>query len=151
MPQVGDLRGVLSPDFTFVDSATIVAVVPPLPPGSAPIQIQINVGGTSDPFPFEVRGFVTGSEFIRGDCNDDGSFDIGDAVFLLASLFVMGPFPSCDDACDANDDGLLNIADAVYKLAALFSMGPPPPPPHPGCGVDPTADGLDCGSYGHCP
>lgn len=90
-------------------------------------------------------------EFVRGDCNRDGSTNIADAVFLLIYLFGAGSAPSCDDACDCNDDGVLNIADAIYKLVALFGSGPPPPSPNPGCGPDPTADALSCASYPPCP
>ncbi len=77
--------------------------------------------------------------------------DIGDPIFLLSELFSGGAPANCDDACDMNDDGLKDIGDAVYALSALFSGGPPPPPPHPSCGSDPTADMLDCGSFAGCP
>ncbi|MGE3166681.1 MAG: hypothetical protein AB7O52_17400 [Planctomycetota bacterium] len=92
-------------------------------------------------------------EFIRGDCNVDTSFNIGDAIFGLSALFggQAAPQPVCDDACDANDDGSVDIADMISMLNGLFgSPATPPPAPHPGCGVDPTGDGLDCGAYG-CP
>lgn len=91
-------------------------------------------------------------EFRRGDSNADGNFDISDAVYSLAALFTPGaPSPSCADAGDANDDGGYDISDAVYTLASLFTPGAPlPGAPHPTCGVDPTADTLDCASY-PCP
>ncbi|OUU23371.1 MAG: hypothetical protein CBC13_05830, partial [Planctomycetia bacterium TMED53] len=89
-------------------------------------------------------------EFVRGDCNADGGFNIADAIFLLASLFSGGPAGTCSDACDANDDGGVNIADAIFSLAALFSGGPAPTPTS--CGVDPTdTDVLDCVSFPPCP
>ena len=89
--------------------------------------------------------------FLRGDCNDDGNIDIADPVFLLNELFSMGDPANCDDACDMNDDGLKDIGDPVYGLSALFSDGPPPPAPNPSCGIDPTPDTLDCGSFAGCP
>ncbi|MFQ5653445.1 MAG: hypothetical protein ACE5GW_01780, partial [Planctomycetota bacterium] len=89
--------------------------------------------------------------FVRGDCNADALFNIADPIFMLAFLFSSGPLPLCDDSCDGNDDGALDIADPVYKLAALFSSGPLPPAPHPGCGVDPTADLLGCAAFPPCP
>ncbi|MCA8962072.1 MAG: hypothetical protein KDC38_16210 [Planctomycetes bacterium] len=89
-------------------------------------------------------------EFVRCDCNRDGSGDIGDAIFTLGLLF-MGGTPSCADACDSNDDGSINIADVIYCLSILFTGGPPPPPPYPGCGPDPTPDALRCDSYPLCP
>ena len=82
--------------------------------------------------------------FSRGDINGDGSFDIGDPIFLLDYLFNDATRPPCDDAGDMNDDGGLDIGDAVFGLAALFSGGPPPSDPHPGCGEDPSADPLLC-------
>ena len=93
-----------------------------------------------------------GAEFQRGDCNTDGSFNIADAIFTLASLFGGGPAGSCTDACDSNDDGSVNIADPIYSLAALFSGGQMPDPPSPGsCGYDATdSDTLDCEKYNAC-
>ena len=93
-----------------------------------------------------------GPTFKRGDCNADGSFNIADAIFMLAALFSGGPAGTCQDACDGNDDGSLNIADAIYVLAALFSGGPSPSAPGTTtCGEDPTTDTLDCASFVACP
>ncbi|MEM7263036.1 MAG: hypothetical protein AAF488_13675, partial [Planctomycetota bacterium] len=87
-------------------------------------------------------------EFQRGDCNADGSKNIGDAITLLDLLFSGGGPVLCDDACDANDDGGVNLGDAVTLLNFLFTGGSIPSPST--CGVDPTADSLECGSY-PCP
>ncbi|MEM7263288.1 MAG: hypothetical protein AAF488_14965 [Planctomycetota bacterium] len=96
---------------------------------------------------------VSATSFERGDTNDDGGFDISDAIFGLGALFVLGaPQPTCFDAADANDDGTFDISDAVATLSALFVPGSPSPPaPFGACGADPTTDGLDCGSFGSCP
>ena len=85
------------------------------------------------------------SEFIRGDCNGDEAFNISDPIRLLSLLFSSMAV-DCDDACDANDDGGLDLGDAIYLLGAIFSGGDDPPAPHPGCGLDPTPDGLGCAS-----
>jgi len=90
-------------------------------------------------------------EFERGDCNADGGYDIGDAIFTLAALFSGGATPVCADACDANDDGAVDIGDPIYTLAALFSGGSPPDEPRGQCGPDPTADGLPCDANPACP
>lgn len=91
-------------------------------------------------------------EFGRGDCNSDATFNIADAVAGLGILFAGDPAPTCVDACDANDDGAFDIGDMIYILANLFSGGAAIPAPAPGtCGVDPTADGLDCASFSPCP
>ncbi len=87
---------------------------------------------------------VLGTNFLRGDVNDDGSLDIGDGVNLLAYLFTGGTEPGCLDGADTNDDGQVNIADAVLVLSHLFTGGPPPAIPFSSCGIDPTDDLLDC-------
>ncbi|MGE4633331.1 MAG: dockerin type I repeat-containing protein, partial [Planctomycetota bacterium] len=102
----------------------------------------------------EGGGGPVGTEFLRGDINLDGGRNVADAVFLLASLFVPGSDPlACFDAADCNDDGGANVADAVYLLSSLFIPGSPAPPAPSGpeCGVDPTADSLECAQPGICP
>jgi len=89
-------------------------------------------------------------QFQRGDANSDAAVNIADAVFVLAHLFSQGAAPTCRDTADANDDGSLNIADPVKILDYLFAAGPPLPAPFGACGIDPTADGLDCASYLFC-
>lgn len=86
-------------------------------------------------------------DFVRGDCNNDASNNIADAVNLLNFLFPSGPpqVLTCEDACDANDDGALNIADAVAVLNSLFgNPAAPLPAPYPGCGPDVAVDTLTC-------
>ena len=90
------------------------------------------------------------ASFVRGRCNDDASFDIADAIFLLDFLFAGGATPNCRDACDLNDDGGNDIADAISILGVLFSGAPSPVAPFPDCGADPTADTLDCPSGAGC-
>ena len=72
------------------------------------------------------------------DFNQDGRFDLSDAVSLLAYLFTGGASPPCGDGTiadpanqallDANGDGNLDISDAAYKLNYLFTGGPAPIP-----------------------
>ncbi len=102
---------------------------------------------------FLLGGSVTGPQFVRGDANADGAFDISDAVYQLAALFIFGTTPpTCDDATDSNDDGVFDITDPVVSLASLFIIGSPPPPdPVGSCGEDPTPDALDCPSFAACP
>lgn len=94
---------------------------------------------------------VPATLFRRGDTNGDGQFDVADPIFGIMYLFAGGAPPLCEDAGDANDDGALNIADAIHLLNALFEAGPPPAAPGPlDCGIDSTADGLDCASAPAC-
>ncbi|MCA8960549.1 MAG: hypothetical protein KDC38_08550, partial [Planctomycetes bacterium] len=99
-------------------------------------------------FPMSV---VDAFPFRRGDANGDGGVDISDAIHTLSELFTGGSPSLCDDATDANDDGAKDLSDAIYALSALFVGGPPPPFPYPGCGQDPSLDGLSCEAYGSCP
>jgi hypothetical protein len=89
---------------------------------------------------------VAGGTFRRGDANSDGLFNIADGVSILAYLF-QGGAATCLDALETNDDGSVNIADGVTMLSYLFSSGPAPAAPFPNCGVDPTADSVNCASY----
>ncbi len=84
-------------------------------------------------------------EFTRGDVNLDTRIDLTDAVVILRFLFlgVGGPLP-CEDAADIDDDGRLNVTDGIALLGSLFLGTRPPSPPHPGCGLDPSSDQLDC-------
>lgn len=88
--------------------------------------------------------------FVRGDCNQDSTVDIADAVALLGQLFSGLPTTSCEDACDVNDDGATDISDPVGVLGLLFSGGFVPAP-YPSCGTDPTADTLSCAGFPGCP
>ena len=89
--------------------------------------------------------------FLRGDCNDDGTVDISDAIFSLGSLFLGDGNPDCVDACDSNDDGAVDISDAIATLGVLFlGNGIIPPPGMTGCGGDPTGDALDCERVSEC-
>ncbi len=90
--------------------------------------------------------------FVRGDANDDGAFNIADAIHMLNYLFDFGqthPLP-CADAGDTNDDGSLNISDPIYGLGHLFLELPMPPPPFERCGADPTSDALGCEASAGC-
>ena len=84
------------------------------------------------------------NDFIRGDSNDDGELNIGDAVFTLSFLFIGDEHPECLAANDTNDDGEVNITDVIRTLNFLFLGGTDAPPaPFPNPGIDPTRD-LGC-------
>lgn len=89
--------------------------------------------------------------FRRADASADGRVDISDVVLVLGFLFQGQEAPSCVDTADGNDDGRVNIADAVAIISSLFLGGDPLPAPGPGCGVDPTLDGLGCSAFPGCP
>jgi len=92
------------------------------------------------------------ARFRRGDSNDDGKTDIADAIGTLGHLFLGSPARlDCAVAADSDDSGAVDLSDGVYLLGYLFLGGPAPPPPYPGCGGDPTADGLTCEGSMSCP
>lgn len=126
-----------------------------LPAGGTTRTDQVTDAGVVDMGFHRVPAVGSTPNLVRGDCNVDGSTNIADAVALLGHLFPPAGTPGvvleCRDACDANDDGTLNISDAVVLLSALFGMPPTPLPAPTLCGIDPTADGLDCGSFSACP
>jgi len=88
-------------------------------------------------------------EFLRGDANSDGAFDIADVVKTLGFLF-QGEAVPCLVALDSNDDETVDIADGVYSLQALFGGGPSPLPPYQLCGPDETFGSLGCNSFPTC-
>ncbi|MBN1421688.1 MAG: CotH kinase family protein [Planctomycetes bacterium] len=110
--------------------------------------VRLTAFGPIGPSEIVREGFITVRpgvrHFLRGEVNDDGRIDIGDAVRILEILFAGVPAPRCDDAADVNDDGGLDIGDAIRILNYLYASGPAPEPPFPDAGPDPTADGLAC-------
>ena len=78
--------------------------------------------------------------FRRGDANDDGAFDMSDAIVILNCVFQNKLCSWCVDAMDANDDGELDMSDAVYLINWRFRHGEAPPAPFPVCGEDTTED-----------
>ena len=83
-----------------------------------------------------LAGGEVGGLQCPGDGTQDGSVDLGDAVWVLGYLFMAGPIPlPCGDGrlggdnlrlLDANGDERLDISDVVYLLRYLFGSGPPP-------------------------
>jgi hypothetical protein len=88
--------------------------------------------------------------FRRGDVDADGRLALTDVLALLNHLFRGAVVPSCRKAADADDSGRLNIVDALTMVSQLFGQSSPLPEPSESCGVDPTADDLDCGSFPTC-
>jgi len=103
------------------------------------------------PFARTRAGDVVVAQFVRSDVNDDGRRDISDAVRILDWLFLGANDPPCADAADANDDGRVDISDASWILGYLFLGAIAPPAPFEACGLDPTADALDCREFRSCP
>jgi hypothetical protein len=60
-----------------------------------------------------------------GDANEDGSFGIGDAVYLVAWIFKGSPGPICYDEGNVNGDDWIDVGDVVYMINYIFYGGPP--------------------------
>lgn len=92
-----------------------------------------------------------GSQFIRGDVDQNGSLDLADGIGVLQFLFL-NTATTCYSSLDADDTGNVSISDAVRVLCAVFCPGAPAPAgPYPGCGVDSTDDDGTCEEYSGCP
>jgi von Willebrand factor type A domain-containing protein len=90
-------------------------------------------------------------DFVRGDVDSSGRFEVTDAIAILRALFGGEPERiACEDAADVDDSGLLAVTDAISLLEALFRGGPAPVAPFPSCGPDPTEDGLGCEAHEAC-
>lgn len=61
-----------------------------------------------------------------GDANHDGSFNVGDAVYVINNVFKGGPLPVELNEGDANNDCSFNVGDAVYMINNVFKGGPLP-------------------------
>jgi hypothetical protein len=83
-----------------------------------------------------------------GDCSQDGTVDISDAICILGHLFLATPAPlPCGESLegdnvallDLNGDSETDVSDGVYLLFHLFGGGPGP------------ALGEACTPIGACP
>ncbi|MFH1699051.1 MAG: S8 family serine peptidase [Candidatus Zixiibacteriota bacterium] len=63
---------------------------------------------------------------MSGDANNDGNFNVGDAVYIINMVFKGGPGPVHPKEADANCDGQGNVGDAVYMINNIFKGGPLP-------------------------
>lgn len=86
-------------------------------------------------------------EFLRGDCDSDGTMAIGDPIEVLQHLFGGLDVP-CLDACDYNGDGDLDLVDPIGLLGYLFLGGDAPVAPFPSCAEGPAP--IGCETYS-CP
>jgi len=84
------------------------------------------------------------SPFLRGDIDCDGDHDNDDVAAFQTWIFGGGMPPPCPDAADLNDNGQIDITDLTHLVNFVTTGVPPPAPPYPNCGYDPTLDGIIC-------
>jgi len=130
------------------DAEGTSAMTFPATAGSPAQDLLFVAGQSSLETPTLIDGSLTVvnfNQFLRSDCNSDGTVNIADGVFGINYLFQGGPDPVCDDACDSNDDGAIDAADMIYIFNYRFLEGPAPLAPFPSADLDPTpGDGLGC-------
>ncbi|MEZ5360720.1 MAG: dockerin type I domain-containing protein [Candidatus Zixiibacteriota bacterium] len=61
-----------------------------------------------------------GIDVYCGDANNDGSVNLGDAIYLIRYVFMGGPPPAVAYRADVNCDGVVNISDAVVIINYIF-------------------------------
>jgi hypothetical protein len=83
---------------------------------------------------FGQAGAGPGAPFKSGDANNDGKFNIADAVrIVMAVVPSIGPPLECADAGDVDANGRLDLGDAIYVIDWQFSHGAAPVAPYPAC------------------
>ncbi|MFH1373198.1 MAG: SBBP repeat-containing protein [bacterium] len=65
---------------------------------------------------------------MRGDADGSGAIDVGDLTYMVAFLFIGGPFPPCYAEADTDSNGSVDVGDITYMVAFLFMAGPAPVP-----------------------
>lgn len=67
-------------------------------------------------------------DWLIGDADGNGIWNISDAVYLIAYIFGGGsaPTPNPVGSGDADCNGMVNISDHVYLISHLFYSGPEP-------------------------
>jgi hypothetical protein len=116
---------------------SIEFVVPSdLAPGPHGVTIGTDVAALTADCRLTVLEVPPGGTQRPGDCNQDGSLDISDAICLLGTLFLGTPARlPCGNGLpddlgnlalvDANGDNGVDISDGIAILRFLFAGGPP--------------------------
>jgi hypothetical protein len=98
--------------------------------------------------------------FFRGDTNQDGRFNLADAVQILRVLFAGAELGPCPAALDSDANERLNVNDFVRLVGYLFIPSyPSPSPPFRECGrygfLNPNellgSHPLPCDDFPSCP
>ncbi len=100
----------------------------------------------------DIKDNSLGMNFLRGDMNADGHFNLADPIATLMYLFADSSPPPCPDTADADDSGEIEVNDAVLSLTYLFVAAdlPPDVPLTGQCEPDKTYDHLGDCLYTHC-
>ena len=112
------------------------------------IQVHNNTLGSSDmTLSAELEFSAPGETFIRGDVDNNQSWNVTDAVKILLHAFTGAELP-CLEAADVDDSGRIDMEDGVGLLNFIFRQGEAPPPPLYEALPDLDSDELGCESTG---
>ncbi len=112
------------------------------------IQVHNNTLGSSDmSLSAELEFSAPGETFIRGDVDNNQSWNVTDAVKILLHAFTGAELP-CLEAADVDDSGRIDLEDGVGLLNFIFRQGEAPPPPLYEALPDLDSDELGCESGG---
>ena len=124
------------------------------------LALVASAGRAQEPVPIHVRTFYR--EYVN--CNEvrarTFAFPAASIAVRQVTLTITLECPT--GGCDhrdrgatvfvkgTDDSGAVDVADAISILSHLVANAGPLPSPFGECGVDPTADGLDCSSFPPC-
>ena len=80
-------------------------------------------GNDCDPCPFDAFNTCC---ILRGDTDNSGDVNVGDAVYIVEFIFQGGPAPVVPGSGDPDCSGDVNIGDATFLVDYIFSNGVPP-------------------------
>jgi hypothetical protein len=63
-------------------------------------------------------------DYLCGDANNNGAFNILDITFVINYLYKHGPAPVHPNACDVNKSGGINVLDITTMINRLYKGGP---------------------------
>jgi len=116
-----------------------------VPPAASRVALVPFLPGIHDEYSGEAeapsRPADIAPRFRRGDSDQNGIVELGDAIVTAAYLFLGEREPACLAALDVDDSGELDVSDVIAPLGWLFSGGPPPSSPGPfECDEDPSPE-----------
>ena len=112
------------------------------------IEVHNNTLGSSDmSLSAELEFSAPGETFIRGDVDNNQSWNVTDAVKILLHAFTGAELP-CLEAADVDDSGRIDLEDGLGLLNFVFRQGEAPPPPLYEALPDLDSDELGCENAG---
>ena len=126
----------------FISGVTIAGSGPP-------VELVLSTQDGREVVPETRAGCVRpAAQFLRCDVDENGHWNVTDAVLMLLCQFDTSAASvdcgACLETQDCNDDETLDLTDAIFFLSWKFLGGAAPPEPVASCGMDVTGEGLGC-------